>query len=68
MANGKPLLPQWVFIAVIGVVLSMWAVTTLYDMFNDKYEAPAAVHGGATAVILTVMGLVAVSRAKNGAK
>lgn len=66
MANGKPLLPQWAYLAVIGVVLFVWIVCLAYSIFNPKWTGMPPIHGMAFAVVTAVMGVMAVSRAKNG--
>lgn len=63
MANGKPILPQWAILAVIGVALFVWVAAIGYSAINPKWTVPASVHGVAIAVVTGVVGVLAVSRA-----
>lgn len=66
MSNGKPLLPQWAYLAVIGAVVFMWVVCLGYSIVNPKWTGMPPVHGIAGAVVTFVLGGAAVARKMNG--
>lgn len=53
-------IPPWFMLGTAGVVLTLFAVSYVVDMFSANYEVPPGVYGLVTIVVGSIVGSEAV--------